>query len=161
MYTLANMEELQLQRNQLTGTLAAETGLWFFMYWLSLGGNRFSSVIPTEIGLLGDMEILSLAANEFTGTLPSEIGLMSGLAYLDVSENDLTGGVPQELAAVLSNPHLEVVNLTSNALSGELTGDFCTADQSLFRFDCTSVLCGCSCLCQNSSAPAANATNAK
>ncbi|CAB9512914.1 leucine rich repeat [Seminavis robusta] len=159
MYNLAHLEELQLHRNQLAGPLAAEIGLWSFMYLLSLDGNRFSSKIPTQIGLLGNMELLLLSGNALTGPLPSEIGLMTMLSYLDVSDNDLTGEVPQELAVVLSSPRLELVNFSGNALAGELMGELCVADKSLFHFDCHAMLCGCSCVCQNLSAPLANASH--
>ena len=115
--TLANLEGLLLTRNQLTGTIPAELASLTRSEILALGGNQLTGTIPTWLGNLANLEELHLWENELTGTIPSELGSLSNLELLSLSSNQLTGGIPSELGS-LSN--LVELSLWGNELTGEI-----------------------------------------
>ena len=114
---LANLEKLLLTRNQLTGTIPAELASLTRLEILAFGGNQLTGTIPAWLGSLANLEELYLWENELTGTIPSELGSLSNLEELYLWENELTGTIPPELGS-LSN--LELLSLSSNQLTGEI-----------------------------------------
>lgn len=111
---------------------------------LFLEDNRITGTLPTEIGRLKNLDKLSLKQNDLTGPLPSELGLLTNLDTLDISVNSMSGVIPNELGNLLklrslnlasqssfkkftgplpsfeTNPVLLYLNVSQNALAGEL-----------------------------------------
>jgi hypothetical protein len=76
-----------------------------------------SGSIPECIWSLPDPLALNLAGNGFTGKIPSSRkNLTSGLTSLKISHNYLSGKIPLWLQ---ETPHLRVLDLSHNKLSGE------------------------------------------
>ena len=117
---LANLEELLLTRNQLTGTIPAELASLTGLDILALGGNQLTGTIPTWLGNLANLEELYLWENELTGTIPSELDSLSNLELLSLSSNQLTGEIPPELGS-LSN--LVELSLWENELTGTIPSE--------------------------------------
>ncbi|RLM78737.1 receptor-like protein kinase 5 [Panicum miliaceum] len=84
---------------------------------LNLAGNQISGSIPTSMGALERLNYLNLSSNQITGAIPAGIGLLPTLIVLDLSNNQLTGGIPEDFT---NNNHFSFLNLSYNQLTGEI-----------------------------------------
>ena len=117
MGSLANLTELVLADNQLTGEIPPELGGLSNLQQLSLWSNQLTGEIPPELGRLSNLTGLFLDGNQLTGEIPPELGDLSNLTELNLHNNGLTGEIPPELGG-LSN--LTQLWLWSNQLTGEI-----------------------------------------
>ena len=117
--------ELDLEDNNLTGTLPSAIGdlTSLEVLWLSI--NSLSGAIPTEIGNLTRLETLELGDN-LTGAIPTEIGNLTRLEELSLGSN-LTGAIPAEIG--------NLTNLRWLSLGGNLTGAIPTEIGNLTRLE--------------------------
>lgn len=83
---------------------------------VDLNNNNLSGTLPAELGDLSNLTYLNLASNQLSGTIPSELGKLSGLKELDLHSNQLTG-IPPELADLSNLTHLK---LDRNPLRGSI-----------------------------------------
>jgi Leucine-rich repeat (LRR) protein len=68
---------LQLEDNNLRGTIAPEIGLLSASVLdINLNKNGITGSIPTNVGEFTSMHQLSLATNQLNGSLPTELGNM-------------------------------------------------------------------------------------
>jgi len=67
---------------------------------LNLEDNELKGSIPPDLGNLASLEGLGLYGNELTGAIPSELGRLSRLRWLYLQGNRLTGAIPPELGNV-------------------------------------------------------------
>jgi Leucine-rich repeat (LRR) protein len=84
-FTQAELVELDLSGNSLSGSLPAEVRHLSNLKHLNLSNNQFTGV-PAEIGQLSRLEILDLSNNQLTG-LPHELGNLQNLKTLDLRGN--------------------------------------------------------------------------
>ncbi|XP_074281745.1 LRR receptor-like serine/threonine-protein kinase GHR1 [Silene latifolia] len=124
---------LNLSHNQLTRSLIGQTQLFENLKVLDLSYNLLSGDLP-EFNFVYDLEVLRLSNNKFSGFVPND--LLKGdpmlLTELDLSGNNLTGPM-----SIITSTTLRTLNLSSNALSGELpllTGDCSILDLSKNQF---------------------------
>ncbi|XP_031124117.1 LRR receptor-like serine/threonine-protein kinase GHR1 [Ipomoea triloba] len=131
-----SIEYLNLSHNQLTGSLVSggEAQTFGNLKVLDLSYNQFSGELP-GFNFVYDLQVLKLSNNRFSGFIPN--GLLKGdsmaLTQLDLSGNNLTGTI-----RMITTTSLLVLNLSSNALSGELpivTGSCVILDLSNNRFE--------------------------
>ncbi len=94
---LANLQEIYLGNNQLTGTVPTELGALSNLTVLSLESNQLTGSIPMSVGNLANLQKLYLGNNQLTDTVPSEMGTLSSLIILSLENNLLLGPVPGEL----------------------------------------------------------------
>lgn len=88
-------QHLQLNNNNLHGSLPPELALLTSLKTISMKSNSIYGPLPTELGLLTALEDLSLSTNRIRRSLPTELGLLSdSLMALHLSHNDLTGSLP-------------------------------------------------------------------
>ncbi|CAB9511418.1 leucine rich repeat [Seminavis robusta] len=163
---LSAVDFLGLNSCTFTGTIPTEIGL---LTNLRLGfgadGNSLTGSVPSEIGQNINLEALSLGNTNLTGTIPSELanapltmlflensllsgslpeGLSPNIYYLSLSNSTfLTGTIPQNLTS------LDFLMVAGTGLSGILPEYVCGDDFLGLSFDCSPLLCGCSCLCSN------------
>ena len=78
---------------------------------LNLQGNQLSGTLPTELGNLRNLTSLRLSG-AITGSIPSELGNLSNLTYLLILSTELTGSIPTEFGN-LSN--LRVLGLSGRS----------------------------------------------
>ena len=64
---------------------------------LDLNSNNLTGSIPPEIGNLTNLTYLNLQDNQLTGSIPPEIGDLTNLNYLKLENNQLTGSIPSEI----------------------------------------------------------------
>ncbi|CAI9089606.1 OLC1v1024208C1 [Oldenlandia corymbosa var. corymbosa] len=128
------IKHLNLSHNQLTGSLVGEAEAFGNLKVLDLSYNQLSGELPA-FNFVYDLEVLRLSNNRFSGFIPNDL-LKGGslvLTELDLSGNNLTGPVSMITSTTLRN-----LNLSSNALSGELpplTGSCSVIDLSSNQFE--------------------------
>jgi hypothetical protein len=148
---------VSFDRNRFRGTIPTELGnlrnitgviTGSGTYGLGLSGNQFTGLIPSELGMLSLLERISLQDNFLTGTLQSELAGMVTLQTFDGQKNNFTGlPVPDWTMVLRANRNeslLEEWDTTGNPfLSGVVPAPLC----GIWKFDCSSLLCGCDCPC--------------
>ncbi|XP_061349966.1 leucine-rich repeat receptor-like protein kinase PXC2 [Gastrolobium bilobum] len=144
MQRLTSCTSLRLQGNSFTGGIPDWIGQLKNLEILDLSANRFSGWIPKSLGNLDSLHRLNLSRNQFTGNLPGSMTNCTKLLALDISHNKLEGHLPSwifrlglqsislsgnsfikgnypSLKSTSASYHgLEVLDLSSNAFSGEI-----------------------------------------
>ncbi|KAJ7565163.1 hypothetical protein O6H91_02G050600 [Diphasiastrum complanatum] len=113
---LTYLRTIDLQNNQLIGTLHREIFDGLSLRNILLSENQLSGIIPPEVGNLKDLEYLNLGNNRLVGSIPDPITNCTSL--LDLSSNRLNGSIPADLGD-LSNLQ-GTMNLSDNCLSGPI-----------------------------------------
>ncbi len=111
--TAGNVTRLDLEDNDLAGTIPNLNGLTSLMY-LFLQDNQLTGTIP-DLNSLTSLERLDLTDNQLTGTIP-EVSALTSLQYFDLADNQLTGSIP-DLSTLTSLKGLE---LDGNQLIGSM-----------------------------------------
>ncbi len=111
------LEWLSLHSNQLTGQIPSELGSLQNLENLWLFSNELSGPIPPELGNLIALDHLALGINQLSGPIPSEIGNLTKLSHLTLSHNQLTGTIPSEIWNLIA---LTDLRLASNQLNGSI-----------------------------------------
>jgi len=88
---------LNLEKNNLKGTISHEIGFLEDCTILSLYGNELYGGFPTSLGRLFSLNKLWIDVNDITGSLPSEIGLLRNVDDIQLYGNQLSGTLPSEL----------------------------------------------------------------
>ena len=119
---LTNLNWLELSSNQLTGSIPPELSNLTNLTRLSLGYNQLTGEIPPELDNLSNLDWLFLQNNELTGTIPPEIGNLTDLTNLGLGSNDFTGEIPPEIGNLTNIIEL---GLNDNQLMGEIPETIC------------------------------------
>ena len=109
--------ELNLDSNQLTGTIPSSLGNLSELTSLFLHSNQLTGSLPSSLGGLSNLEVLSLGGNQFTGQIPSSLGGLFNLTGMYLWGSELTGPVPSWLGNL---GKLEVLSLSENQLTGTI-----------------------------------------
>ena len=70
---------------------------------VELDDEDLTGTIPTELGSLSELTHLDLSDNSLTGDIPRELGHLDNLEEVRLSGNSLTGCIPQGLKDVTTN----------------------------------------------------------
>lgn len=108
---------LELEDNNLVGTLPEEIGNLDILNYLLLNANQLAGEIPASMGNLVNLEQLYLASNQLTGSIPLELGNLPNMRLCDLYANELTGSIPPELGNL---ENLKSLYLHANQLSGNI-----------------------------------------
>ncbi|XVE84331.1 hypothetical protein DITRI_Ditri17bG0004000 [Diplodiscus trichospermus] len=142
MRRLGSCTSISLRGNFFKGQVPDWIGELTSLESLDLSANNFSGRVPFSLGNLQLLRQLNLSMNQFTGALPESMANCFNLLAIDVSQNLLTGNVPSYMfrkSALISGNKLtgslesssiasklpsyqglQVLDLSSNALSGEI-----------------------------------------
>lgn len=113
--------ELQLDQNNLVGTLPAEIGALKRLRRLDLDLNfGITGAIPPEIGDLESIDRLKLSSTSLSGPVPAEIGKLSKLTVLEVHFTQLTT-LPPEIGDLAE---LSILHGYLSKLQGPLPAEF-------------------------------------
>ncbi|KAL6646494.1 hypothetical protein ACP70R_018102 [Stipagrostis hirtigluma subsp. patula] len=158
--SLANcrrLETLDMSGNKLlSGPIPVFLGDLQALRRLALAGNNFTGAIPDKLSILCRTLVeLDLSSNQLTGSLPVNFTKCKLLQVLDLGSNQLSGDFvvtvisniptlrvlrlpfnnitgPNPLPALAGGCHLlEVIDLGSNELNGEIMPDLCSQLPSL------------------------------
>lgn len=115
--TGSRVTKIDLQFNDLVGTIPTALGDLGSLQYLSLDGNQLSGSIPQELNKLSDLTYLSIIQTALSGSIPASLGNLANLTWLRLSDNQLTGDIPATLGN-LSN--LQYLYLGNNHFTGTI-----------------------------------------
>ncbi|GLU18028.1 hypothetical protein SLE2022_343510 [Rubroshorea leprosula] len=125
---LPHVVGIELEGQNLDGTLPPELGRFPFLRNIDLTRNYLSGPIPPEWGSMEKIEHISLLGNRLTGSIPKQIGNLRTLKTFTVEFNKLSGTLPPELgnlasiqSLIISYQSLIRFFLSSNNFTGELS----------------------------------------
>ena len=106
---LANLEELDLSGNSLSGTFPPEILGLTKLRVLDLGENGITGELPT-FGELPSLQYLGLHSNKIGGSVPSSLANLINLTHLDLSENKFIGEIPHALGNLKTLKYLFIAD---------------------------------------------------
>jgi hypothetical protein len=65
--------------------------------YLELEENQLSGSIPESLGNFSTLQSLDLSRNELSGSIPKSLGNLSNLEFLSLRRNQLSGSIPESL----------------------------------------------------------------
>eukprot|EP01083_Nonionella_stella_P263938 895961_1 len=84
---------------------------------IDLNHNNLAGTLPSEIGDFSKLTSLILSNNAIHGPIPSEIGNLHKIVHIDMTHNKLNGSVPDVFENLKA---IEVVNFANNYLTGNI-----------------------------------------
>ncbi|KAI4333494.1 hypothetical protein L6164_018296 [Bauhinia variegata] len=116
---LTYLEEIDLTRNYLTGTIPLRWGLakQWNLSKIAVLGNRLTGQVPVELTNIATLEELVLTSNQFYGNLSQGLGNFAQLKKLHLSSNNFTGELPETLAKLTT---LTDFRISDNQFSGRI-----------------------------------------
>ncbi|XP_021905673.1 leucine-rich repeat receptor-like protein kinase TDR [Carica papaya] len=121
-----NLYKIELQDNNLNGSVPWDVGHCEKLLCLNLSRNSLTGIIPWEISTLPSITAVDLSRNFLTGSIPSNFGNCSTLEIFNVSYNLLTGPIP---ASGSIFPNLHPSSFSGNeGLCGGILSKPCPAD---------------------------------
>ena len=113
----SHVTSLDLDTNQLIGSIPYQLGSLSYLQYLYLYNNQLSGSIPTQLGSLTNLTDLDLDTNQLSGSIPTQLGNLTNLQYLNLNGNLLSGSIPSELGNLTNLTNLHLGN---NQLSGSI-----------------------------------------
>ncbi|KAG0543114.1 hypothetical protein BDA96_02G162100 [Sorghum bicolor] len=128
----SSLKRLALAGNEFSGTIPDELSqLCGRIVELDLSSNRLVGGLPASFAKCRSLEVLDLSGNQLSGSfVDSVVSTISSLRELRLSFNNITGQNPLPVLAA-GCPLLEVIDLGSNELDGEIMEDLCSSLPSL------------------------------
>jgi Leucine-rich repeat (LRR) protein len=109
--------EINLFRNNLSGTLPESIGDLKHLNHLNLAFNSISGMMPHTIVKLKYVKVFKVEMNRIKGELPEAIGRMHSLEEFTAFNNFLSGVIPESFGTL---KNLKILNLSSNNLKGTI-----------------------------------------
>jgi Leucine-rich repeat (LRR) protein len=124
LFKLSNVKTLLLGTNHFSGTISSSiTGLSNIMT-LDISNNEITGLLPTELGLMTTLSALMLGINQLSGVLVTEIGRLTDLTMLSLAAQRSSDKLSGALVAFNTSPKLSYLDLSDNAITGLIPGDF-------------------------------------
>lgn len=114
---LSALRVLKLYRNNLYGSIPEQIGNCKKLTALVLYSNQLSGSIPTSIVGLTELLDLFLYKNKLSGTIPNDLGNLTKLTHLSFGVNELSGPIPESIGQLV---HVGTLALQDNNFSGEI-----------------------------------------
>lgn len=115
---LVNLVSLSLPQNQLSGSMPPELGNLVNLQTLDLSENQLSGNIPSSLGNLVNLQGLYLYQNlQLSGNIPSSLGNLVNLTFLALGDLQLSGNIPSSLGNLVN---LQSLSLNNLQLSGSI-----------------------------------------
>ncbi|XP_062194597.1 brassinosteroid LRR receptor kinase BRL1 [Phragmites australis] len=128
----SSLRRLALASNEFSGPIPDDLSqLCGRIVELDLSSNRLVGGLPASFAKCRSLEVLDLGGNQLSGNfVVSVVSTISSLRVLRLSFNNITGLNPLPVLAA-GCPLLEVIDLGSNKLDGEIMADLCSSLPSL------------------------------
>lgn len=121
---LERLQHLSFANNFITGSLPSEIGDLSETREIYMQNNHITYTIPSEVGKMTLLEHLSFQGNDLLGPLPSEISQLRKLRSMNLGKNHIFDQVPKEFWQEGNLQSLEILDLSSNLLTGTLSPEF-------------------------------------
>ncbi len=116
------VRSLNMDGNNITGSLPADIGNLSALDTVSLYDNQIGGSIPSEIGNWTELSYLDLDINNFTGVIPDMFGQLTKLKTLFIGGNpNITGTIPPSLE---NATEMEILQFYSTGLEGTIPSFF-------------------------------------
>ncbi|GKA97637.1 kinase-like domain-containing protein [Tanacetum coccineum] len=116
----SNLEELQLGRNKLVGSIPKEMSLLSKLTLLLIDDNKLTGGIPPFLGNITSVEMFSALRNSFGGSIPDTLGHWKSLTEFDCGGCNLYGSIPR---SIFNLSLLVYFSLPGNHLTGSLPSE--------------------------------------
>ncbi|KAK9163521.1 hypothetical protein Syun_004423 [Stephania yunnanensis] len=132
---LTNLMRLDIANCGLTGEIPPEIGNLEKLDTLFLQVNGLSGGLTPELGKLKSLRSMDLSNNMLHGEIPNSFSELRNLTLLNLFRNQLHGAIPDligdmpELEWARRNGKLQILDLSSNKLTGYLPPDLCTGNK--------------------------------
>ncbi|KAJ7563552.1 hypothetical protein O6H91_03G115000 [Diphasiastrum complanatum] len=119
---LQHLYSLNLSHNNLSDSSTFKMDKLHNLEILDFHQNQLSGQINPEWFNFNKIQMVDLSANQFSGFLPWQQAapIFSNMVYLNLSSNQLSGTLGQKYSPSLFANNLQVLDLSSNNISGEL-----------------------------------------
>ncbi|KAE8124672.1 hypothetical protein FH972_019537 [Carpinus fangiana] len=114
---LPYLQEIELTRNYLNGSIPPGWGSSTQLVNISLLGNRLTGSIPKELANIPTLKSFVVEFNQLSGNLPPELGKMSSIERFFLTSNNFTGELPDSFARLNT---LEDFRIGDNHFSGKI-----------------------------------------
>lgn len=111
------VSSINLDFNNLTGTIPNTIGNLTALIQLNINANHLAGAIPESIGNLTKLVFLGLVANALSGEIPATLANCTALVFLHLEDNSLTGPIP---TGIFTLPTCKQIVLSFNELTGTL-----------------------------------------
>jgi Leucine-rich repeat (LRR) protein len=119
LFTLEQLDILSLSSNNLSGEIPSEIGNLTSLYQLYFDGNKLTGLIPSELWNLTTLGVLWLSKNNFSEEkIPAEIKNLTNVYRLGLAEIQRIGTIPPE---VWELKNLQYLALYGNQLTGRIS----------------------------------------
>ncbi|CAH2073323.1 unnamed protein product [Thlaspi arvense] len=133
----ATPDILDLSSNSLSGSLPNFTSAFSRLSVLSIRNNSVAGSLPSlwDDSGASQFSVIDLSSNKFSGSIPQSFFTFGSLKSLNLSMNNLEGPIPfrgsraSELLALTSVPQMELLDLSTNSLTGMLPRDIGTMER--------------------------------
>ncbi|KAK4713361.1 hypothetical protein R3W88_019268 [Solanum pinnatisectum] len=123
---LFNLTELQLQKNDFSGSIPEVVSNLRRLQLVDLSENKFSGSIPPSMSNMTQLYSLHLEKNELIGNIPLSFGDFWYLQDLNLSRNHLSGTIPDgfmSLSSLTNSLNLadnQLLDISNNMLYGKI-----------------------------------------
>jgi len=111
-------ELLDLNSNNLVGSIPSTLGELIRLKELRLEVNNLDGTLFSEIGNLINLEVLTIGSNFIEGPLPFQLGSCKSLKLLRANGNKLEGQIPAHIYDLIN---LHELSLSNNNLGGTIS----------------------------------------
>ncbi|GJP31227.1 hypothetical protein CLOM_g10159 [Closterium sp. NIES-68] len=117
LFTLHSLTKLDLDYNDLSGSISASISNLTNLKYLSMQGNSLEGSVPVEMSCLKKLNLLRLSHNALSGPLSHFLSSLTNLSILAVDSNSFSGKLPDFLPQLQG---LTYLHLEYNRLEGSL-----------------------------------------
>ncbi|CDP19131.1 unnamed protein product [Coffea canephora] len=117
------VEIIDLSSNLLIGTLPNQTSQFLRLASLRISNNSLEGSIPPILGSYPELKRIDFSLNHFSGLLIPSLFNSTRITDINLSFNNFSGTIPIE-SLNTQNPGLVAIDLSHNALTGQLPPEF-------------------------------------
>jgi hypothetical protein len=110
--------KVELNRNNLVGTIRPDVALLRYLTTLTLVGNKLSGSLPRSISNFVDMDFFNMAYNSFSGTVPDVFNYWNEIRYFSISGNNFSGILP---GSIFWKRKVEYFLVARNNFTGQIS----------------------------------------
>ncbi|CAD6254487.1 unnamed protein product [Miscanthus lutarioriparius] len=123
----SRLQELELQANNLTGTIPASLANTTKLQRFSCAKNNIEGSIPNELANLLGLQALMVGLNKLSGQFPQAILNLSNLVSLSISFCNFSGVIPSSVGTSL--PNLQLFEIGDNIFHGHIPSSLTNASE--------------------------------